>query len=75
MISVYNINEDTNDMQEVLKMESAKLMTDGQVTIPVQIMKKLNLKEGDKIMFIENDSTVQIIKEDFMKPISKVEPP
>lgn len=42
-------------------MELAKLTSKGQVTIPIQIRKKLNLKEGDKIMFIENGNTIQIV--------------
>lgn len=42
-------------------MELAKLTSKGQITIPIQIRKKLNLKEGDKIMFIDNGNTIQIV--------------
>ena len=37
------------------KMDLAKVMSKGQVTIPINIRKKLNLKEGDKVIFIEKD--------------------
>jgi AbrB family looped-hinge helix DNA binding protein len=42
-------------------MRVAKLTASGQVTIPEQIRKKLNLKTGDKIMFVESDNAVTII--------------
>jgi len=34
-------------------MNLAKVSTNGQVTVPVEIRRKLNLKEGDKILFFE----------------------
>ena len=34
-------------------MNLAKVSANGQVTVPVEIRKKLNLKEGDKIIFFE----------------------
>jgi len=34
-------------------MNLAKLSANGQVTVPSEIRKKLNLKEGDKILFFE----------------------
>jgi AbrB family looped-hinge helix DNA binding protein len=34
-------------------MYLAKVSANGQVTVPVEILKKLNLKEGDKILFFE----------------------
>jgi AbrB family looped-hinge helix DNA binding protein len=34
-------------------MNLAKVSANGQVTVPVEIRKKLNLKEGDKILFFE----------------------
>jgi AbrB family looped-hinge helix DNA binding protein len=39
-------------------MEVAKITSRGQVTIPVDIRKKLGVKEGDKIIFIEDDSRI-----------------
>ena len=34
-------------------MEVAKIKSGGQITIPFEIRKKLNLKDGDKIIFFE----------------------
>ena len=42
-------------------MNLAKVSANGQVTVPVEIRRKLNLKEGDKILFFErNDGEVVI---------------
>lgn len=42
-------------------MELAKVMSKGQVTIPINIRKKLNLKEGDKLVFIEKDGNIIVV--------------
>lgn len=34
-------------------MELAKVTAKGQVTIPIEIRKKLGIKNGDKILFVE----------------------
>jgi AbrB family looped-hinge helix DNA binding protein len=39
-------------------MELAKVTSKGQITIPVEIRKKLGLKEGDKVLFIEEGEKV-----------------
>ena len=39
-------------------MEVARITSKGQITIPVQIRKKLNLREGDKIIFLEQDGRI-----------------
>jgi len=42
-------------------MNLAKVSANGQVTVPVEIRRKLDLKEGDKIIFFErNDGEVVI---------------
>lgn len=41
-------------------MEVAKVMSKGQVTIPISVRKKLNIKEGDKVVFIEKDGLMLI---------------
>ena len=42
-------------------MNLARVSANGQVTVPVEIRRKLNLKEGDKILFFErNDGEVVI---------------
>ncbi|MDR0876085.1 MAG: AbrB/MazE/SpoVT family DNA-binding domain-containing protein [Clostridiales Family XIII bacterium] len=35
-------------------MDIVKVTINGQVTIPVQIRKRLGIKPGDKVVFIEN---------------------
>jgi len=37
-------------------MNLAKVSANGQVTVPVEIRRKLNLKEGDKILFFERNN-------------------
>jgi antitoxin PrlF len=34
-------------------MNLAKVSSNGQITVPVEIRRKLNIKEGDKIIFWE----------------------
>ncbi len=37
-------------------MNLAKVSANGQITVPVEIRRRLNLKEGDKILFIEREN-------------------
>jgi AbrB family looped-hinge helix DNA binding protein len=37
-------------------VELAKITFQGQITLPIGIRKKLGVKDGDKIVFIEDDS-------------------
>lgn len=39
-------------------MELARITSKGQITIPIEIRKKLKLKEGDKVLFIEEDGKI-----------------
>ena len=41
-------------------MELAKVTSKGQITIPIEIRKKLGIKNGDKILFVEELQEVQI---------------
>lgn len=41
-------------------MNLAKISANGQVTIPVEIRKRLQLQEGDKLLFIERDGQIVI---------------
>ena len=41
-------------------MEIAKLTNAGQITVPVAIRRKLNMKTGDKIVFIEDGDKIII---------------
>ena len=42
-------------------MELAKITTKGQVTLPIAIRRQLNLKDGDKVAFIEKNGQYTII--------------
>jgi len=39
-------------------MEIAKITSRGQITIPIDIRKKLGLKEGDKVIFVEDGEKI-----------------
>lgn len=41
-------------------MELAKITTRGQITIPLEIRKKLKVGEGDKVVFYEVDGRIVI---------------
>jgi antitoxin PrlF len=59
VVITYNILYIGKESKEIL-MELAKVTSKGQITIPVQIRKKLKLKEGDKVFFIEEKGKVLI---------------
>ena len=42
-------------------MEVAKITSRGQVTIPIDIRKKLGVKEGDKIIFVEDGNRIIVM--------------
>ena len=42
-------------------MEVAKITSKGQITIPIQIRKLLGVKEGDKVLFVENEGRVMMM--------------
>ncbi|HVI39392.1 MAG TPA: AbrB/MazE/SpoVT family DNA-binding domain-containing protein [Anaerovoracaceae bacterium] len=39
-------------------MEIAKITNGGQITIPITIREKLGLKDGDKVIFIEDGDNI-----------------
>jgi len=39
-------------------MEVAKITSRGQITIPIDIRKKLGVREGDKVIFIEDQNRI-----------------
>ncbi len=39
-------------------MELAKVTSKGQITIPIDIRRKLGVKEGDKILFVEEQGRI-----------------
>lgn len=42
-------------------MELAKVTSKGQVTIPIEIRRKLGVKTGDKILFVEEGDRIIMI--------------
>jgi AbrB family looped-hinge helix DNA binding protein len=42
-------------------MEMAKVTSKGQITIPISIRKRLDIKNGDKLLFIEKPDGVIMI--------------
>ena len=42
-------------------MELAKINSKGQVTIPMEIRRKLGVKEGDKVLFIQEGNKIVIM--------------
>ena len=47
-------------------MELAKVTTKGQVTIPIAIRKRLGIKDGDKLLFVEKPDGVIIMNPTMM---------
>ncbi len=41
-------------------MEIAKVSSKGQITIPIAIREKLGVKEGDKVVFVDNGQYIAI---------------
>lgn len=39
-------------------MEISRITSKGQITIPIEIRKKLNLKTGDKVVFFEDGDRI-----------------
>lgn len=45
-------------LKEVFEMELAKVTSKGQITIPAAIRKLLGVKDGDKVLFVQEGSKV-----------------
>lgn len=41
-------------------MELAKVTSKGQITIPIEIRKKLGIKEGSKVLFLEEAGRIYL---------------
>jgi AbrB family looped-hinge helix DNA binding protein len=59
---VYNISKESKEFKETggRTVELSRISSKGQVTIPIDIRKKLSLKEGDKVLFVEEEGKVFI---------------
>jgi len=47
-------------------MQTAKLTSKGQITVPLQIRKRLKLNEGDRIAFVEREGRIEFINSNDM---------
>jgi len=54
-------------------MNLAKVSANGQVTVPIEIRKKLRLKEGDKLLFIERGNGEVVIDNASATAIAKAQ--
>jgi antitoxin PrlF len=54
-------------------MNLAKISTNGQITIPVEIRKKLSLKSGDKILFLQRANGEIVIQNSSRLAIGKAQ--
>lgn len=41
-------------------MELAKITSKGQITIPIEIRKKLGVRDGDKVLFVEEGNRIYV---------------
>ena len=55
-------------------MNRARVSSNGQITVPVEIRLKLNIKEGDKIIFLENVSGEIIVQNSSRIAIRETQP-
>lgn len=53
-------------MEGSVCMELAKVTSKGQITIPIDIRKKLGIKEGDKVLFIEDGDKIMLVNSTLM---------
>lgn len=42
-------------------MELAKVTSKGQITLPIEIRRKLGVKEGDKVLFLEDQGRIVVV--------------
>jgi len=53
-------NKEKEHRQEVVSMELAKVTAKGQITIPIGVRKKLGIKEGSKVIFLEEAGRIYL---------------
>lgn len=54
-------------------MNLAKLSPNGQITVPAEIRRQLDLKSGDKILFFQNENGEIVISNASAKSIRKAQ--
>ena len=53
-------------------MELSKVSSKGQITIPIKIRKKLKLKGGDKVLFLEDEEKI-ILKNSSLVALKEIQ--
>ncbi len=54
-------------------MNLAKVSISGQITVPIEIRRKLNLKAGDKLLFIERENGEIVVSSASVAAIAKAQ--
>jgi AbrB family looped-hinge helix DNA binding protein len=54
-------------------MNLAKLSSAGQITVPVEIRRLLKLREGDKLLFMQNESGEVVVENASINAIRKAQ--
>lgn len=54
-------------------MNLAKLSANGQITVPVEIRRRLGLKAGDKVLFFENEEGEVVVSNASVQAIKKAQ--
>ena len=54
-------------------MELAKVTSKGQITIPIEIRRKLGVKEGDKLLFVEEQDGRVVIMNSSMEALRRAQ--
>jgi len=72
----YNIIELKNSLdfkKGVSNMNLAKISSNGQITVPIEIRKTLGLKSGDKILFFTNEAGDVVLSNASAKALLKAQ--
>ena len=62
-----------NEREEMSFMNFAKLTASGQITVPMEIRRLLNVKPGDKILFVQNENGDIVIENASINAIRKAQ--
>jgi AbrB family looped-hinge helix DNA binding protein len=54
---------ESKEILEVTTMEMAKVTAKGQITIPIDVRRRLGLNEGSRMLFIEHESGFFVVNE------------
>lgn len=66
MNSMKNMNS-MNKKKDKIICGSVKVSSRGQVVIPLEVRKKLDIKEGEILFVAENGSRIELVKSNILK--------